>query len=287
MGGDTTTIETNYFGKGDTSTYNRATWPAVSTPQDTFHTYRVSWQKDAIIWYIDGNAVRTLNYADASGGTRFPQTPMRVRIGVWAGGDPSNGQGTIEWAGGETNYADVPFTMYVKSVEITNANPANSYTYSDHSGSYQSIEISGAAALKQTDSSTSSSSSSISSSIKSTSTGASTMMTATQSSTTSTSTAGSSSSSSSSSSSANSSGSPSSSSANSSGSSSNSSASTIGSSSTTEFGSGSSTTTESGSGSSTSSSTLATATFNAAANVAVNYLGPFSLLALASFFIQF
>ncbi|KAJ5725124.1 uncharacterized protein N7483_006481 [Penicillium malachiteum] len=164
LGGDSTQIETNYFGKGDTSTYNRDTWPAVSDPQNTWHTYKVSWQKDAIIWYIDGVSVRTLEYADASSGTRFPQTPMRVRIGIWAGGDPTNGEGTIEWAGGETDYADVPFTMYVKSVEITNSNPAESYTYTDTSGSYDSISLSGAAALSQTDSSSSSSSTSTSTS---------------------------------------------------------------------------------------------------------------------------
>ncbi|KAJ5676594.1 uncharacterized protein N7477_002227 [Penicillium maclennaniae] len=140
LGGDTTQIETNYFGKGDTTTYDRATWPAVSDPQNTWHTYTVSWQEDATTWSVDGNVVRTLNYADAQSGTRYPQTPMRIRIGIWAGGDPSNGEGTIEWAGGETNYAGCPYTMYVKNIDIVNANPAESYTWTDNSGSYQSIK---------------------------------------------------------------------------------------------------------------------------------------------------
>jgi hypothetical protein len=64
---------------------------------------------------------------------------MVVKLGIWAGGDPSNGEGTIEWAGGETDYDDVPFTMYVKSVNIVNYNPAASYNYTDKTGSYTSI----------------------------------------------------------------------------------------------------------------------------------------------------
>ncbi|KAJ5614756.1 hypothetical protein N7528_008410 [Penicillium herquei] len=263
LGGDSTTIETNYFGKGDTSTYDRDTWPSVSDPQNDWHTYKVSWQKDAITWYIDGAVVRTLEYADASSGTRFPQTPMRIRIGIWAGGDPTNGEGTIEWAGGETNYADVPFTMYVKSVEINNANPAESYTYTDTSGSYDSIKLSGAAALSQTDSSSSSSSTSTSS----TSTKSSETST-TDATTTATTTKGTSASTTKGSSTVSGSSSKVSGSGSASGSTTPSAASGTG----------------SGSGSSTSAS--ATPTYNAAVNVASNYFAPVSLLALVAAFIQ-
>jgi beta-glucanase (GH16 family) len=73
--------------------------------------------------------VRTLDYAAAVDGTNFPQTPMRIKIGIWAGGDPNNAEGTIEWAGGETDYTDGPFTMYVESVNILNYNPAQSYKF--------------------------------------------------------------------------------------------------------------------------------------------------------------
>lgn len=68
---------------------------------------------------------------------------MNVRIGVWAGGDPSNAKGTIEWAGGETDYSKAPFTMYIKDVTIVNYNPAESYTWSDQTGSYESIKFTG------------------------------------------------------------------------------------------------------------------------------------------------
>ncbi|TQB75759.1 copper resistance protein [Monascus purpureus] len=142
LGGDTTQVQSDYFGKGNTSTYDRATFINVNSPQTSVHTYSVVWTSASIVWYVDGNSVRTLQYADAVGGSNFPQTPMRIRIGIWAGGDPSNGEGTIEWAGGETDFSKAPFTMYVESVKVINYNPASTYTYTDQTGSYQSIKAS-------------------------------------------------------------------------------------------------------------------------------------------------
>jgi len=273
LGGNTAQIETNYFGKGDTTTYDRATWPGVANPQSTFHTYTVNWQKDKTVWSIDGTPVRTLNYADAQGGARYPQTPMRVRIGSWAGGDPSNAKGTIEWAGGETDYSKAPFSMYIKSVSITNTNPADSYTYSDNSGSSDSIKLSGAGALSQTSSSSSSSSSTSSSSSQSTetSTTAHTTLTTTTQTSTATTTAGSTSASSTGSTSG----------------SSSTGSSTTGSSSTSSSSTGSgSSSSGSGSGSASSTAPKASATYNAAANVVASYITPISLLGLITAFIQ-
>ena len=143
LGGDTTQTETNYFGKGITASYDRAIFYPVASPQTTQHSYAVNWTSSALTWLIDGVAVRTLNYEDAAGGAQFPQTPMRLKIGIWAGGDPSNGQGTIQWAGGLTDFSDAPFTMTVQSVTITNYSPGSSYTYGDESGSWQSIIVNG------------------------------------------------------------------------------------------------------------------------------------------------
>jgi hypothetical protein len=66
---------------------------------------------------------------------------MRLKLGTWAGGDSDNANGTIEWAGGMTNYSKAPFTMYVERLTITNSNPAESYWYTDLSGDWRSIVI--------------------------------------------------------------------------------------------------------------------------------------------------
>lgn len=87
---------------------------------------------------------------------------MRIKIGIWAGGDPDNSEGTIEWAGGETDYTDGPFTMYVESVKIINYNPARSYKYTDKTGSYASIRASNSSSSTNLASTSSSVQSSIS-----------------------------------------------------------------------------------------------------------------------------
>lgn len=138
LGGTPAQVETNYFGKGNTSTWDRETYVDMANAQADFHNYTIVWTKESTIWMIDGSTVRTLAYADADS---YPQTPMRVKLGTWAGGDSTNSAGTIEWSGGATDYADGPFTAYIKSVSITNYNPASNYTYSDMTGTYSSIKI--------------------------------------------------------------------------------------------------------------------------------------------------
>ncbi|KAJ5238150.1 hypothetical protein N7489_008241 [Penicillium chrysogenum] len=111
--------------------------------QEVFHNYTWIWSKEKLSWAIDGTVVRTVHYADAKGDTRFPQTPMRVRIGTWATGDSVRSKGTVGWAGGETDYSNAPFTMYVKSIKIVNYIPAERYFHSGRSDSSDSIKTDG------------------------------------------------------------------------------------------------------------------------------------------------
>lgn len=146
LGGDTEQVQTNYFGKGDTSTYDRGGFSPVSNPQTTTHTYSIDWTKDHIQWSIDGTLVRELKYADAQGGSRFPQTPMQIRLGTWVAGRKDAPKGTVEWAGGYTDFSQAPFIAYYKDIKITDysngVEGAKKYVWDDGSdGSYQSIQV--------------------------------------------------------------------------------------------------------------------------------------------------
>ncbi|EGP86812.1 uncharacterized protein MYCGRDRAFT_109870 [Zymoseptoria tritici IPO323] len=141
LGGEPNDVQSNYFGRGQTTTHDRAAVHALSNTQEQFHTYTTEWTENQIIWSIDNNVVRVLNKGDAKG--QYPQTPMQLKIGSWAGGDSANTQGTIDWAGGSTDYSSGPFSMYVSTVSIVDYSTGTSYSYGDQSGSWESIVSSG------------------------------------------------------------------------------------------------------------------------------------------------
>lgn len=138
LGADDTEVQTNYFGKGQTTTYNRGAFNAAPQNQEGFKTYTVIWTAEQILWQIDGVTVRSLLPADAD--NQYPQTPMQLKFGAWSGGDPANAPGTIEWARGPTDYSKGPFTMQVKSIAVQDYSTGTQYTYGDESGSWQSIK---------------------------------------------------------------------------------------------------------------------------------------------------
>lgn len=143
LGGNSTHAETNYFGKGNTTSYDRAIYypmPDGSDPRAGFHNYTVHWTSDQLQWYIDSTLVRTLPYAAANGGKNYPQTPMTVRLGIWAGGDPDNSNGTIEWAGGLTDFSKGPYTMTVQKAEINDFSTGSAYQWTDKTGDWTSIK---------------------------------------------------------------------------------------------------------------------------------------------------
>ncbi|KAL6704362.1 transglycosylase [Coniothyrium glycines] len=143
LGSESTTVQMNYFGEGKTTTTDRELDATVSSnTQTNSHNYTLVWTETQTQWIIDGIIMRTLTPSQAtSSGNSYPQSPMDVRIGIWAGGDSGNAEGTIEWAGGLTDYTQGPFEMVLEHVEVENYNPGYSYTYTDMSGDADSIRV--------------------------------------------------------------------------------------------------------------------------------------------------
>ncbi|KAK3686235.1 concanavalin A-like lectin/glucanase domain-containing protein [Podospora appendiculata] len=142
IGGVPGQVQTNYFGKGNTTSWDRGTNVTLaSSSQSKSMNYTIDWRPEGIKWFVDGAQVRELKYGDALGGRNYPQTPVRLKIGIWAGGDSDNPNGTIAWAGGVTDYGKGPFTMYVERVVVENRNPAGRYRYGDLSGRWESIVV--------------------------------------------------------------------------------------------------------------------------------------------------
>lgn len=148
LGGQPNKVQTNYFRRGDDGTYDRGRTHDVSDATGTFHTYSIDWTPDAIHWSIDGTVIRTVTKAEAD--PKFPQTPMRVKLGTWTPG-PSASPGTIQWAGNGNlaDFSQSPFNAYYRSVSIVDYaggsaatdKSVKEYVYGDQSGSKDSIRV--------------------------------------------------------------------------------------------------------------------------------------------------
>jgi len=138
MGQNNTHVFNNWYGKGN-RTQNHGEEPELADSMDGFHNYTIIWTEQELQFWLDGNQVRTVA-SDEPG--KYPQTPCYINLSLWAGGDPDNEPGVIEWAGGETDYDAGPYTMKIKSLRVEDAHTnSSSYSYSDTSGSHASIKV--------------------------------------------------------------------------------------------------------------------------------------------------
>ncbi len=147
VGGDNTQVQSNYFSKGDDSTFDRGGFHDVDSPITQFHMYTIDWTPEAIQWIINGKTVRTLKAADV--GDKYPQSPMQIRLGAWTAGREGAPEGTIEWSGGIADFSKGPFNAYYKSISIVDyaggssatSKDVKEYVFGDRSGSADSIQI--------------------------------------------------------------------------------------------------------------------------------------------------
>ncbi|KAG9248517.1 glycoside hydrolase family 16 protein [Calycina marina] len=142
LGADDTEVQTNYFGKGNVTAYNRGEFNPAADNQDSFITYTIEWTQTQITWSVGSTVIRVLT-PDTADTDQYPQTPMQVKFGAWSGGDSSNAAGTISWARGPTDYSNGPFTMLVKNIGITDYSTGTQYTYGDQTGDWTSINAVG------------------------------------------------------------------------------------------------------------------------------------------------
>lgn len=120
------------------------------------HTYTIDWSEDSVIWSIDGKEMRTLKKSDTWNDTtksyHFPQTPSRVQLSLWPAGLSSNGEGTIEWAGGLVNWDSSEYMqngyyyamvndISVECYDSPNGGSGNAYYYTSRAGTNDTVAM--------------------------------------------------------------------------------------------------------------------------------------------------
>lgn len=82
LGRDTTKVQFNYYTKGVGG--HEYLFDLGFDASEGFHEYGFDWQKDCIVWYVDGKAVYKAT-------KNIPSHPQQIMMNVW------NGTGVDDW----------------------------------------------------------------------------------------------------------------------------------------------------------------------------------------------
>ena len=112
LGGDLLNAQTNYYHQGELIHTRMKLARVSSDTYENYHIYEIDWNENRIIWLIDGTPFRTLTKEETWDSVKniykYPQTPMKLHIAVWPGGDAQNHPGTVAWAGGLIDWENAP-----------------------------------------------------------------------------------------------------------------------------------------------------------------------------------
>ncbi|KAM3522514.1 hypothetical protein NHJ13051_005612 [Beauveria bassiana] len=152
VGSDTARVQSNTFSRGDSTRHDLLGYlPVADTTAAAAaaagHTYTVDWTTERIEFAVDGVVQRTLRRADIP--DRYPESPMRVKLGAWVAGYEGNAPGTIAWAGGVADFSRGAAEAVFERVTVTDYAGGSAaterdvveYSYGDRSGSSKSIRI--------------------------------------------------------------------------------------------------------------------------------------------------
>lgn len=126
--------QTNFFVKGEVQNYEHGMSHA-SPDGDNFVLFGVDWTPLAITWSVNGEVVRVA--------ANEVHSPMVVILSLWAGGDVDNDAGTIEWAGGVTDYKKAPFVMRARNLRVEDYSTGTHYVYGNVAGQWLQLNSRG------------------------------------------------------------------------------------------------------------------------------------------------
>ncbi|KAI9208886.1 concanavalin A-like lectin/glucanase domain-containing protein [Polychytrium aggregatum] len=113
VGKETTTIQSNVFYRGIPEFgvhMQRLTIPN-SGAVNGMHQYTIDWNRNRLIWLIDGVPLRTLyknqsvSLMNTTKDPWYPTTPSIIQMTCWDGGDVTSSPGTSTWAGGPPSWS--------------------------------------------------------------------------------------------------------------------------------------------------------------------------------------
>ncbi|GAA5872765.1 hypothetical protein JCM3774_005054 [Rhodotorula dairenensis] len=143
--------DTAYFFRGEVDGDNARETVNVTDRAKSYHDYTLSWTPELIVWLVDGVPVRNVSKEDTASGWldksyRFPRTPARIRLSIWAAGGADQPENVIEFAGGPISWNSSDYMQkghyasYVSSVKV-DCVPLNASTLNASSSSVTSSTV--------------------------------------------------------------------------------------------------------------------------------------------------
>ncbi|CAH6723041.1 extracellular glycosidase Crh11p [[Candida] jaroonii] len=140
FGGNTYQFQSNFFIKGNTTTWDRGGYHEIRNPIEFYNRYTVEWTPESIKWWCNEQLIRVLEKDNDYG---IPRSPMAIKLSLWAGGDPSNAEGTILWAGGLSDYREFPYVMNFRNLKVSDYSSGRIYSYGHKDGIWHGLSSDG------------------------------------------------------------------------------------------------------------------------------------------------
>ncbi|KAI1465176.1 carbohydrate-binding module family 18 [Daldinia caldariorum] len=159
VGNELDIVQTNYYFQGipNYTHSGNITDSTIKNTNTEWHTYEIRWTPEKIEWLVDDKVGRTWEKSKTWNATtnqwEFPQTPARVQLSIWPGGDEKNAKGTVDWAGGYIDWdseaikkdkyyyatvGEVTIDCY-KTDKAPGTNSGKSYTYNNVKGTNDTV----------------------------------------------------------------------------------------------------------------------------------------------------
>lgn len=105
-------VETNWYSKGNASYNVNLIVHTLNTDMNQDHVYTIIWTSESITWFVDGIQANKLEKSRIDP-TMFPNTPMRLAIGIWQGIDNVwAGPNDVDWS------RDTDISAYVQYIVV-------------------------------------------------------------------------------------------------------------------------------------------------------------------------
>lgn len=123
LGKDTTKMQTNYITNGVGShevviDLRGSVDPNFDASKD-YHTYRIDWKKDKIVWYVDGKQVHVENGSKGP----LPSHDGRIIMNLWPGKGVDKWLGPYDGRPNSASYDWLKYTSFTNNADVDRQKP--------------------------------------------------------------------------------------------------------------------------------------------------------------------